>query len=132
VKKSELRKLIKEEIISLNEEIEGYQQAADRFIEFANEQFIKQYKEQYPRIYSDGYYDQLAVLKPGKKYDKVVVVHADDPKKATSAYCFIERETGLVYKAATWSAPAKGPRASVFKPETYRNVDLHGGWLYRR
>lgn len=30
-----------------------------------------------------------------------------------SVHCFVEKSTGDIYKAATWSAPAKGVRGNI-------------------
>jgi hypothetical protein len=35
-----------------------------------------------------------------------------------SVFCFIDRKTGDVLKAAGWKAPAKGVRGNILNPET--------------
>ncbi len=50
------------------------------------------------------------------------------------AHAFVEVETGLVYKSATWNAPAKGARFDLTN-ETDRallfaNCEFSGGYLY--
>jgi hypothetical protein len=56
----------------------------------------------------------------GKKYTKVV---------GSGAYCFIDAE-GNIYKAESWSRPAKGVRARLATLDL-RQVDLYTSWLYR-
>ncbi len=49
-----------------------------------------------------------------------------------SVYCFVEKETGNILKAASYKAAAKGARGNIFDPESYKDarIDPHGGWLY--
>jgi hypothetical protein len=130
--KSKLKEIIREEIQKLDEEAQGYKRALDKFLKFANKKYTAQYKKDYPKIFASGAYKQIAVLKPGKKYDRVVDVNANEPKKPTSVHAFIERETGDIYKAAGYNKPAKGARASIFDPNSYKHADAHGAWLYKR
>ena len=118
--------------VIFNEEITGYKQALNKFLKYANKQFKAQYKKSYPGLYARGDYMQVVVLKPGKKYDRVVNVNANEPKKPESVHAFIGRETGDIYKAAGYNKPAKGARASIFDLNTYKHADAHGGWLYKR
>jgi len=48
----------------------------------------------------------------GRKYIKVV----DESHGSRSAYCFID-QNGNIYKPASWKAPAKHVRGSVFDPD---------------
>lgn len=64
----------------------------------------------------------------GNKFDKITV---ERDGKAESVYCFIEKSTGFVYKAAGWTQPAKGVRFhSVL--EAAEKCDRFGGFLYQR
>ena len=53
-----------------------------------------------------------------------------------SIHCFVDKNTGDIYKAATWKAPyTKGNnavRGSIYDEKCYEKTDLHGGWLYHR
>ena len=49
---------------------------------------------------------------PGRKYIKVV----DESHESRSVYCFIDQK-GNIYKPASWKAPAKHVRGSVFDPD---------------
>jgi len=54
----------------------------------------------------------------GKKYIKIF---ADN-----SLYCFIDKETGNIYKAANYSTPAKHARANLFLHETWKdNLEVY-------
>jgi len=49
-----------------------------------------------------------------------------------SIHCFVEKETGDVYKPATWRAPyTKGNncvRGNIYEPDTFRTKSMQGGW----
>ena len=64
----------------------------------------------------------------GDKWDKVWVMR--DGKKARIV-CYIDANTGLIYKPNGVSAPYPKPRADMFDAETYKYADPNGGWLYK-
>jgi len=77
----------------------------------------------------------------GKKYFKVVSCEWDEKRQEyrdRSVVTFIDKNTGDVYKAASWKSPAKGVRYTFQKPEHIRflldpkKVDWAGGHLYMR
>ena len=43
-----------------------------------------------------------------------------------SAWAFVDRTNGDVMKPASWSVPAKHPRANVFDKASWRNVGPYG------
>ena len=49
-------------------------------------------------------------------------------------HCFVERQTGDIYKPQTWRAPyTKGNnsiRGNIYDASTFEKTDMHGGWLY--
>ena len=53
-----------------------------------------------------------------------------------SIHCFVDKNTGDIYKPAGWRAPyTKGNnavRGSIYDESCYENTDLHGGWLYAK
>lgn len=65
----------------------------------------------------------------GKRFDKIT--QCTDKGESPSVHAFVERETGHVYKAATWAAPAKGVRFLSVE-EAAEAATLHGGYLYAR
>ena len=87
------------------------------------------------------------VYKTGKKFHKVYFLEYQDANeyynrkagyKAGSVHCFIDKQTGEVYNAASWKAPAKivrfdlrliGDREFLFNPN---NISWAGSHLYLR
>jgi hypothetical protein len=73
------------------------------------------------------------VIESGKKYHKVVFI---DGGGGRSVHCFVDKQTGQVYKSASWKAPAKGVRYDLrlIKDREYvlENCDWAGGYLYAK
>jgi hypothetical protein len=71
------------------------------------------------------------VIETGKKYHKVVMI---DGGSSRSVHCFIDKQTGEMYKSASWKSPAKGVRYDLrlIKDREYvfENCDWAGGYLY--
>ena len=78
----------------------------------------------------------------GKKYLKVVreefMTSRNDRWRDTTVHAFIDRETGEVYKPASWKAPAKHVRFNLSndldrqKLHDPNFVGWAGGYLYMR
>jgi len=101
----------------------SYKEAMDFFLEVVTENTNLYYKT------------NLSILTPpkysvnsGRRFDKVV--------EEGSVYCFVEKETGNIYKPASWRAPyTKGNnpvRGNIFNMTSYENADPYGSWLYSR
>ena len=73
------------------------------------------------------------MIETGKKYHKVVMI---DGGSSRSVHCFVDKNTGEVYKSASWKAPAKGVRYDLrlIKDREYllENADWSGGYLYAK
>ena len=87
------------------------------------------------------------VFKTGKKFHKVYFLQYEEANeyygtkagyKSGSVHCFIDKQTGEVYKPASWKAPAKyvrydlrliQDREFLFIPN---NISWSGGHLYMR
>ena len=87
------------------------------------------------------------VFKTGKKFHKVYFLQYEEANEyynrkagytAGSVHCFIDKQTGEVYKPASWKAPAKivrfdlrliTDREFLFNPN---NISWAGGHLYLR
>ena len=87
------------------------------------------------------------VFKTGKKFHKVYFLEYQEASeyygtkagyKSGSVHCFIDKQTGEVYKPASWKAPAKHVRFDLrliqdreflFNPN---NISWAGGHLYMR
>ena len=86
------------------------------------------------------------VVKTGKRYYKIVQQEFETWEKSkyygqyrdSSVHCFVDKETGDVYKPASWSAPAKHIRFTFQNVDHLKfllnpdNVDWAGGYLYLR
>ena len=81
----------------LREEIE-------QFVSRVQDLINKHYDEQFPTLTAP-----LVLVKFGRKYAKVIKEGSQ-----TSVYGFVDAHTGDIYKAATWAAPAKHIRGSIF------------------
>jgi hypothetical protein len=72
-------------------------------------------------------------VETGKKYHKVIFVDGGGHR---SVHCFVDKNTGEVYKSATWKSPAKGVRYDLrlIKDREYllENADWSGGYLYAK
>ena len=85
------------------------------------------------------------IVQKGRKYLKIINQQYDDmgpnpsyEYKNGSVHAFIDRETGDVYKPASWAKPAKHVRYNLLERSDrnflfdYRNVGWAGGYLYMR
>ena len=105
------------------------------------------YEEQLQKI-EDGTANLYKfVFKTGKKFHKVYFLEYQDANeyygtkagyKSGSVHCFVDKNTGEVYKPASWKAPAKivrydlrliQDREFLFNPN---NISWAGGHLYLR
>ena len=68
----------------------------------------------------------------GNKYYKVVMFDSGGHK---SVHCFVDKQTGEVYKSASYKAPAKGIRFDLRlikdREWLFANVDWSGSYLYK-
>ena len=65
-------------------------------------------------------------VEKGRKYARVVVQYADPRFGGRSVYCFVDLQTGAVLKAASWKAPAKHARGSIFADNPLTGVNPYG------
>jgi hypothetical protein len=72
-------------------------------------------------------------IESGKKYHKIVMISSGN---ARSVHAFVDKNTGDLYKAASWKAPAKGVRFNLLlikdREWLMQYADSLGGYLYRR
>jgi oxalate decarboxylase/phosphoglucose isomerase-like protein (cupin superfamily) len=72
-------------------------------------------------------------VETGKKYHKVVFI---DGGGSRSVHAFVDKQTGEVYKSASWKAPAKGVRYDLRliadREYLLQNADWSGGYLYAK
>ena len=103
-------------------------------------QLLRSCLDNFQRQYdmSDLHWD----IRPGRKYIKILMatsLKARDPNQEItgwSVWCFIDKETGAVYKPADYRGPAKGIRYHLLDDDSYadacQRVNWSGGWLYLR
>ena len=69
----------------------------------------------------------------GRKYHKLIMV---DSGGGRSVHAFVDKQTGEVYKSASWKAPAKGVRYDLRIIEQrewlLQHADWAGGYLYAK
>jgi len=63
----------------------------------------------------------------GEKWDKVWVMRKGERARII---CFIDADTGEIYKPAGLNKPYPKVRANMFEPKSYEFADPNGGWLY--
>jgi hypothetical protein len=72
-------------------------------------------------------------IETGKKYHKVVMI---DGGGSRSVHCFIDKNTGEMYKSSSWKSPAKGVRYDLrlIKDREYvlENCDWASGYMYAK
>ena len=73
------------------------------------------------------------VIETGKKYHKVIMV---DGGSSRSVHAFVDKNTGEVYKSASWKSPAKGVRFDLRiinqREWLFAHADWCGSYLYAR
>ena len=85
------------------------------------------------------------IVQKGRKYLKIINQQYDDmgpnpsyEYRNGSVHAFIDRETGDVYKPASWAKPAKHVRYNLLERSDrnflfdWKNVGWAGGYLYMR
>ena len=87
----------------------------------------------------NGESDYSYEIEKGKKYLKIMMVIDHGPNRlgaSRSVHAFIDKNTGEVYKAASWKSPAKGVRFDLRLIESrerlYESCDWAGSHLYAR
>lgn len=72
-------------------------------------------------------------IETGKKYHKIIMI---DGGGSRSAHAFVDKQTGQLYKSASWKAPAKGVRYDLRliadREYLLENADWSGGYLYAK
>lgn len=61
-------------------------------------------------------------IQPGRRYVKLV----SDKGGSKSVWCFVDKETGDILKAATWKQPAKHSRGNVADRTSYQTYPWTG------
>ena len=83
------------------------------------------------RGYGDHLLTVFRVEKGGRKYHKVVKEYADDSMgRGLSVHSFVDKETGDIFKPASWNGPAKGARHNL-RDLMKIPLDIYGSYLYK-
>ena len=100
---------------------------------FVNDADTQEYQQRKIDELKSGKCDIDYVIETGKKYHKVIFV---DGGGGRSVHCFIDKQTGEMYKSASWKAPAKGVRYDLRliadREYVLENADWSGGYLYAK
>lgn len=68
----------------------------------------------------------------GNKYYKIIMMQSGNK----SVHAFVNKNTGEVFKAASWKSPAKNVRYNLLDPtsrkDIYRKADWASSYLYAR
>ena len=145
----------------LKQEMKNIEEYAQTLCETLEENFKQDSLDSYRRMQMDQYSIYAAqrieeiengtanlykyIVKKGRKYLKIVNQQFDDmgpnpsyKYRDGSVHAFIDRETGDVYKPASWNKPAKHVRYNLLERKDreflfdYKNVGWAGGYLYMR
>lgn len=61
-------------------------------------------------------------INSGRKYVKLISNYAG----SRSAWCFIDKTSGEIFKVASWNAPAKHSRGNIAEKGSYENYPWTG------
>ncbi len=86
--------------------------------------------------YFRGHYPSSTVPTFSAEYGPKNVRIVISDRSSRSVYCFVDIESGDILKSASWKAPAKGKRGSIWNDECdvgyYRPCNIYGSNLYKK
>ena len=94
--------------------------------------------ENYQLSYPNSHSNIEFKMQLGRKYWKILQhnIDADGIHFSESVHAFVDKNTGEVYKPASYKAPAKGVRYDLRsihqRHECFSNADWSGSYLYLR
>jgi len=107
--------------------IRGHQRSIERF------DAVPGYHQRKIDELKSGKCDIDYTIETGKKYHKVIFIDGGGQR---SAHAFIDKNTGEVYKTASWKSPAKGVRFDLRliadREYLLEHADWSGGYLYAK
>ena len=97
------------------------------FLEFSNAKIAEDYKQNYPLLTP-----RVLVAQPGVKYIRIVAKESPDHETG-SAWCFIGKANGAIYKSDSWKSPAKHSRGNLSDPDFSwgKGLNVYGGTYLR-
>ena len=97
-----------------------------RYSEILCEALVQHFQSSHPN--SDPY---KFYIESGRKYHKLIM---ETGTGSRSVHAFVDKNSGAVYKAASFKAPAKGIRYNLLdddsREECFARCDWSGGYLY--
>jgi hypothetical protein len=99
---------------------------------------IKALEQNYQKRYPDFNSKKLFKMELGRKYWKInqVDYDANGEEFSGGVHAFVDRNSGDVYKPASWKSPAKHIRYNLLDDNSFDNcisrADWAGGYLYIR
>lgn len=94
----------------------------------------KNYYRQYPRNAECPDYLKHEVRRGTKYYKIIQLTSRGNGQYGASVHAFVHRQTGAVYKPASWQAPAAHVRYTLTDDASYQEclqrADWAGGYLY--
>ena len=108
----------------------NYQRSIPKMVLDWTEELVTRLQKDYDRQYKGKTNDPCKFsITTGRKYHKIL-------DKKGSCHAFVNKETGEVFKPASWNAPAKHVRYDLRRikqrRECFANADWSGGYLYLR
>ena len=104
-----------------------YQKSVPQLVLDWTQQLVAYLQADYDRGSTSGRYK--FEIQPGRKYHKINV-------KNGGVHAFVDKQTGEVFKPASYKAPAKHVRYDLRsirqRRECFMNADWAGGYLYLR
>ena len=104
-----------------------YQRSIPQMVLDWTEELVTRLQEDYDSKSTAGRY--VFEIQTGRKYHKIVA-------KGQGVHAFVDKNTGEVYKPASYKAPAKHVRYDLRRikqrHECFANADWAGGYLYIR
>ena len=103
-----------------------FKTALDKFVKLTQENIAAHFAQNYPNLTAPRvYFDPR-----GKKY--IRVVREDHDGSSRAVHCFVEAATGLIWKAASWKAPALNtPRGSIYADNPLDGTTPYGAQYLR-
>ena len=99
---------------------------------------IDKFVDEYVEVLNNKTNDYNFYKRIGKRFYKITQIVVGRDGKNTdqlSVHSFVDKNTGLVFKAAGWNAPAKGARYDLLdeasRKRCFANADPYGSYLYR-
>jgi len=97
-----------------------------RYSEMLCEALLQDYKGR-----NNGGTSYKFYIESGRKYHKLIM---ESKGNTRSVHAFVDKNSGAVYKSASWKAPAKGIRFNLLddnsREECFARCDWAGGYLY--